>query len=159
MSTDIDRFSGAVTDHETLNIVVAPPVLPVDVEAHALAASREKALTITDDRRLLLAACAVEVERELGRIVWPPSGRESTTVVIVRNRDFAVPYCKLYPLTVTQALTSVRMWSDDAQDWTTLMHGIGYRYSPNLAHPRDCGRAVRDCLNPHGPDAGTPQRG
>ena len=42
------------------------------VESHALAASREKALTITDDRRMLLAACAVEVERELTahRVAW-----------------------------------------------------------------------------------------
>ena len=120
-----------VTDHSPLSNVVAPPVLPVDVENHALAASREKALTITDDRRKLLATCAVDVERELRRIVWPPAARISTMLAIVRNRAFALPYCELYPMTVTQAVTSVRLWSDDAQDWTTLTPGNGYRYVPS----------------------------
>ena len=124
-----DRLSGAVTDHELLRIAVDPPVLPAEVEAHALATSREKALTITDDRRLLLAACAVAVERELQRIVWPPV-RTSTAIVIVRDRDFAVPLCSLYSETWMQALTSVRLWSDDAQDWTTLAAGTGYRNAP-----------------------------
>ena len=122
-------LNGAVTDHELLSIAVDPPVLPAEVEAHALATSREKALTITDDRRLLLAACAVEVEREMQRIVWPPE-RSSTSVVIVRNRDFAVPFCSLYPATFTQLITSVRLWSDDAPAWTTLTAGTGYRLAP-----------------------------
>ena len=124
-----DRLSGAVTDHELLSISVDPPVLPAAVESHALAASREKALTFTDDRRLLLAACAVAVERELQRIVWPPV-RSSTAIVIVRDRDFAVPYCPLYPETLMQSLTSVRLWLDDLQDWRTLMAVFGYRLAP-----------------------------
>ena len=53
------RLSGAVTDHELVSIAVDPPVLPAEVEAQALAASREKALTFTASRKLLLAACAV----------------------------------------------------------------------------------------------------
>ena len=125
-----DRLSGAVTDHELLSIAVDLPVLPTEVEDHALATSREKALTITDDRRMLLAACAVEVERELQRIVWPGAGggaRTSTSLVIVRNRDFAVPYCALYPMTPTQALTTVRLWSDDVQAFADLTSGSGYR--------------------------------
>ena len=132
-----DRLSGAVTDHELLSISVDPPVLPAEVEAHALGTAREKALTITDDRRLLLAACAVAVERELQRVVWPGpllGARASTALVIVRERDFAVPYCALYPETFVQALTSVRLWSDDAQDWTTLAASTttsnGYRNAP-----------------------------
>ena len=127
------RFSGAVTDHELLRIpAVDPPVLPADVEAQALAASREKELSFTVDRKLLLAACAVAVERELQRIVWPgdPAVRMSTAIVIVRDRDFAVPYCPLYPETFMQSLTSVRLWSDDAQDWTALAAGTGYRNTP-----------------------------
>ena len=128
-----DRLSGAVNDHELLSISVDPPVLPTEVEAHALAASREKALTFGEDRKLLLAACAVAVERELQRIVWPGDGggaRTSTAIVIVRDRDFAVPWCSLYPMTLTQVLTSVRLWSDDAQDWTALAAGTGYRNTP-----------------------------
>ena len=127
-----DRLSGAVTNHELLSIAVDPPVLPAEAETHALAASREKALTFGEDRKLLLAACAVAVERELKRIVWPGSGgaRTSTAIVIVRDRNFSVPFCPLYPMSLSQSLTSVRRWSDDAQDWTTLVEGLGYRYAP-----------------------------
>ena len=90
------RLSSAVTDHELLSIAVGSPLPPAAVETHALSASREKALAFTDDRRLLLAACATEIERELQRIVWPGSGgaRTSTAIVIVRDRDFSVPYCR-----------------------------------------------------------------
>ena len=118
-----DRFSGAVTDHELLSIAVDPPELPEEVGAQALAARRGKALSQNTSRLLLLEACGVTIERELQRIVWPGAGggaRASTGVVIVRNRDFSVPFCSLYPETFMQALTSVRLWSDDAQDWTTL---------------------------------------
>ena len=106
-----DRLSGVVTDHELLSIAVDPPVLPAEVEAHAQATAREKALSQSVDRRLLLQACAVAVERELQRIVWPGAGggaRTSTAIVIVRDRDFAAPYCALYPMTLSQLLTSVR---------------------------------------------------
>ena len=125
-------LSGAITDHELLRISVDPPVLPAAVEAQARAAAREKALSANTDRTLLLTACAVEVERELHRIVWPgsPVARTSTAVVIVSCIGFAVPYCALYPMTFIQALTSVRLWSDVAQDWTTLATGTGYRLAP-----------------------------
>ena len=116
---------------KTLSIVVALPVLPVDVENHARATAREKALTITADRRILLAQCGADVEAELQRVVWPPAARVSTMLVIVRSRSEAVPYCKLYPRTVTQAVTSVRLWSDDAQNWMTLTPSNGYRYVPD----------------------------
>ena len=79
------------------------------------------------------------VERELQRIVWPGAGggaRTSTALVIVRDRDFAVPFCSLYPDTLSQALTSVRLWSDDAQDWTTLTASTGYRQRARRTYPR-----------------------
>ena len=128
-----DRLSGAVTDHELLSIAVDPPVLPVEVENQALAARRGKALSQNTSRLLLLQACAVAVERELQRIVWPGAGggaRTSTALIIVRNPGFTVPFCPLYPTTLSQALTFVRLWSDDAQDWTTLTAGTGYRLAP-----------------------------
>ena len=70
----------------------------------------------------------MEVEGELRRVVWPPAARVSKMRVNVRTRAFALPYCELYPMTVTQAVTSVRLWSDEAQDWTTLTPSNGYRY-------------------------------
>ena len=67
-----DRFSGAVTDHELLSIEVDPPVLPIEVEAQRSSrVAREGAVTFTMTDGLLLQACAVAVERELQRIVWP----------------------------------------------------------------------------------------
>ena len=132
-----DRLSGAVTDHELLRNPVDPPVLPDEVGAQALAARRGKALSQNTSRLLLLQACGVAVERELQRIVWPGAGggaRVSTALVIVRDRDFAVPFCSLYPETFMQALTSVRLWNYEAQDWTTLAASTttsnGYRYAP-----------------------------
>ena len=127
-----DRLSGAVTDHELLSIAVEPPVLPAAVEAYALAAGRAKDLSFNVARKILLTACAVAVEREIQRIVWPGAGvaRTSSSLVIVRDLFFALPFCSLYQATLTQALTSVRLWDDAAQDWTTLTDGTGYRNAP-----------------------------
>ena len=121
-----------VSDHELVSIEVDPPVLPAEVEAQARGAAREKALSTNTDRALLLTACAVEIERYAELLFWSGSGqaRSSTALVIVQNRGFSVPYCPLYPRTVLQALTSVRLWRDDAQDWTTLTSGNGYRTAP-----------------------------
>ena len=50
-------LSGAVSDHELVSIEVDPPVLPTEVEAQALAASREKALS--HEHRPALATAGV----------------------------------------------------------------------------------------------------
>ena len=92
----VDSLRGVVTDHELVSITVGPPVLPASVEDHARAVARQKALSFTDDRRHLLTACAVEVERYLRRIIWPPA-RASVSVVIVRDHYSPVAYCPLYP--------------------------------------------------------------
>ena len=119
-----DRLSGAVSDHELLSIVVDTPELPTAVENHALAASREKGLSQSVDRRLLLQACAVEVERYCNRIFWPGAqgARTSTAVVIVRDHAYSVAYCPIYSDVsgVAAVLTSLRRWDGDAQAWVTL---------------------------------------
>ena len=126
-------LSGAVSDHELVSSEVDPPVLPVEVEAQALAASREKALTMSVDRRLLLQACAVEVERYCDRMFWPGTAgaaRVSTAVVIVRSPTYSVSYCPLYQDVsgVAAALTSVKRWEDQA--WVTLAASDDYRTLP-----------------------------
>ena len=125
-------LSGAVSDHELLSIAVDSPVLPTEVEAHALATSREKALTMSVDRRLLLAACAVEVERYCDRIFWPGvnGARASTAVVIVRSPYYSVAYCPIYSDVsgVAASLTSVKRWVDQA--WVTLAASDDYRTLP-----------------------------
>ena len=129
-------FPGASVGYEPVSLLVDPPVLPTAVIDHALAASRKKSLLTNTDRDLLLVACAVEVERYLGRVVWPgptaTPARTSTSVVIVRDSRLAVPYCPLYPDVsgVTLAVTLVRRWDYDAQDWITLTVGAGYLLCP-----------------------------
>ena len=128
-----ESLRGVVTDHELVSITVGPPVLPASVEDHARAVARQKALSFTDDRRHLLTACAVEVERYLRRIIWPPA-RTSVAVVIVRDHYSPVAYCQLYPDAggLTAVLTSVQRWEDVTQTWMALTSGAddGYRLAP-----------------------------
>ena len=127
-------LSGAVSDHELVSSEVDPPVLPLEVEAHALAASREKALTMSVDRRLLLQACAVEVERYCDRMFWPGTAgasRVSTAEIIVHSPTYSVSYCPLYQDVsgVAAALTSLRRWHGEA--WGVLSAPDDYRILPS----------------------------
>ena len=47
------------------------PIPPASVETLAMAMAREQALEITDDRQAVLRACAFEVERWAGMVLWP----------------------------------------------------------------------------------------
>ena len=47
------------------------PIPPASVETLAMAMAREQALGITDDRQAVLRACAFEVERWEGMVLWP----------------------------------------------------------------------------------------
>ena len=126
------HYSGVMSDHELVSIEVDPPVLPPEVENHALAASRETALAMNTYRRLLLKACAVAVERYCDRMFWPGENvaRTSTAVVIVRSPSYSVAACPLYPDVsgVAAALTSLRRWDDEA--WVTLSAPDDYRMLP-----------------------------
>ena len=150
--------TSASVGYEPVSLLVDPPVLPTAVIDHALAASRKKSLLTNTDRDLLLVACAVEVERYVGRVFWPgptaTPARSSTSVVIVRDRRLAVPYSPLYPDVsgVTLVLTQVRRWDDDAQDWTTLTAGSGYRLAPGGRIIVDQRGQYEITATPHGPD-------
>ena len=85
------------------------------------------------DRRVLLQACAVEVERYCDRMFWPGTAgaaRMSTAVVIVRSPSYSVAYCPLYPDVsgVAAVLTSLRRW--DAEAWVALAASDDYRTLP-----------------------------
>ena len=113
-----------VSDHELVSLEVDPPVLPVEVEAQALATSREKALRMTVGRRLLLQTCAVEVERFAERLFWRGAvpARTSTAVVRVRNDAVPLAVCPLYADVsgVEASLTSLRRWDEASRAWVTL---------------------------------------
>ena len=124
-----------VSDHELVSLEVDPPVLPAEVEAQALATSREKALTMSVGRRLLLQTCAVEVERFAERLFWSgPAGaaRTSTAVVNVRFCFYSVAVCPLYPDVsgVAASLTSLRRWDGAGPAWVTLSAPDDYRLLP-----------------------------
>ena len=90
-------LSGAVSNNELVSIEVDPPVLSDAVEAQALSASREKELTITDDRRMLMEACAVEVERYCDRMFWPGLRMFGSHVYGGHHRAFTFVLCRLLP--------------------------------------------------------------
>ena len=127
-----------VSDHELVSIEVDPPVLPAEVEAHALAARRGKALSQNTDRLLLLLACAVEVERYAERLFWRGSGTARTSTAVVRvgwsvGRSFnVIAYCPLYPEVsgVDASLMSLRRWDEEAGGWSTLSDPDHYRLLP-----------------------------
>ena len=124
-----------VSDHELVSLEVDLPVLPAEVEAHALGAARAKALSTNTDRALLLTACAVEIERYAERLFWRgPAGaaRTSTAVVNVRFCFYSVAYCPLYSELsgVAASLTSLRRWDGDTQAWVTLSAPDDYRLLP-----------------------------
>ena len=85
-----------VSDHELVSLEVDPPVLPAEVEAQALATSREKALTMSVGRRLLLQTCAVEVERYAERLFWSgPAGAARTSPRRLSMCAITVLLCRL----------------------------------------------------------------
>ena len=103
MGINSDRsLSGAVSDHELVSSEVDPPVLPAEVESHRRSQrAREKALTIERSiERLLLQACAVEVERYCDRMFWPgTAGAARASTAVKSSCDspmYSVSYCPLY---------------------------------------------------------------
>lgn len=110
-----------VDDHRVLDSTVDPAVVPTDVETHALAISREKALQMTDDRAALLASCVSEVEQWTGRALWRGSaaGGERTSTAVVEVSDYSRPValCPDYPRLApgaTISATSVKVWRSGA---------------------------------------------
>ena len=77
---------------------IAAPTLPAEVLDHAKGVSREKALTFPADRLHILVSCAVEVERWIGRALWP-GVRAATAIVRVSDTTEDVPLLPMLPVT------------------------------------------------------------
>ena len=125
-----------VSDHELVSIEVDPPVLPAEVEAHALAARRGKALSQNTDRLLLLLACAVSVERYAERLFWRGAGTARTSTAVV-NVGWSVRLaCSTSSLLstvpdvsgVAASLTSLRRWDERSP---VVEHAVGSQPLPS----------------------------
>ena len=133
-----------------LSSTVDPPIPPASVETLAMAMAREQALDITDDRRAVLRACAYEVERWTGMVLWPgePAVRACASEMelgmlggvtylaagvfrFVNGGRFILPVCPLLPNPsgATVAVTSVQVWDvaaeayEDPPEGRTLLPG------------------------------------
>ena len=102
---------------------IAAPTLPVTVLDHAKGVSREKALAFPADRLAILVSCAVECERWIGRCLWP-GPRPASAIVRVTDTAEDVPLLPMLPdvTGVTLGVPVVRVWSDDAEDWTVATY-------------------------------------
>ena len=128
---------------------VTPPAVSAEVEAHALAMVRGKALSQNTDRRLMLRTVAREVETFCGRLLWRADGggaRRSVSEVEV-SRPFAGSYFNgtaygygacgsnggavLYACPqfvdvsgVSVSVVSVRRWDDETSAYVDATHKV-----------------------------------
>ena len=102
---------------------IAAPTLPSEVLNQAKGVSREKALTFDADRLHILLSCALECERWIGRALWP-GPRAAAAIVRVTDTAEDVPLLPMLPdvTGVTLGAPVVRVWSDDAEDWTAATY-------------------------------------
>ena len=112
------------SDHRTIESAVSPPTMPAAVDTHALAMAREKAVSKTTDRAIIIQSCAVEVERFCSRVFFRgPVGAARTAEAIVAIMDPSRPVsvCPVRPNVsgVVVSGVEVAVWDDAAADWTT----------------------------------------
>ena len=103
------------------------PELSAEVKAQAQAMAGLSDATLTTDRLGILATCAIEVERWVGRCLWQATGNGARTAVTeleVVEAPAEVPACVELPQTggVTVALTAVELWDDSAAAYQTASY-------------------------------------
>ena len=148
------------SDHATIESTVSAPTVPESVDTHAMAMAREKALSKTTDRGIIIQAIAGEVERWCGRVFFRgPNGAARTAESVVSVMDPARPVsvCPSRP-NVSGVVVSgvvVDVWDDAAADWTTPIAGT--QDAPGGACNGSRGGLVpRPVLAPAGGAAGGP---
>ena len=94
------------------------PVLSDEVVDHAKAAAREQSLKFNADRTHTLVACALYVERFVGRVLWP-GARAAISIVRISDPSTAISLLPgLLDMTgVSLGAAVVREWSDTLEDW------------------------------------------
>ena len=117
-----------MTNHRTIDAIVSPLSVPAATAEHALATAREKALDSNTARMLNLAAACHEIERWVGRIIWPASsgGRVCTTTIEVDDPGELVSLCPRFPLVAGVDVDddSVRRWDDNSEAYVDAEYSL-----------------------------------
>ena len=103
------------------------PELSDAVKAQAQAMAGLSDATLTADRLAILATCAIEIERWVGRCLWQATGnagRRAVTELEVKAAPCEVPACVELPQTggVDVVITSVELWDDSAAAYQTASY-------------------------------------
>ena len=106
-------------------MTVSSLALPDDVVAFAQAMAGEKAVDLVADRLMIVKECAVEIEREAGRLFWDGPGSTSRRVsseIDLPMLPVLLPACPVYPNTAGAdvAFVSLDSWNEETPAWETF---------------------------------------
>ena len=88
-----------------------------DLREFSRAMAGEKALSLTDDRQIILHSAAAEIERYIGKMIFRGVGgasRVATSVVDV-EAPFNVPAVGAMPRSTGVTVDAVELWDDEAE--------------------------------------------
>ena len=91
-----------------------------DLLEFSRAMAGEKALSLTDDRQIILLSAAAEIERYIGKMIFRGVGgasRVATSVVEV-EAPFTVPAVGAMPRSTGVTVDAVELWDDEAEAFT-----------------------------------------
>ena len=106
------RAAGYYEDSE-----IDPLELPVGLRDFSRAMAGEKALSLTDDRHIILLSAAAEIELYVGKMIFRGAGgaaRVATSVVEV-EAPFTAPAVGALPRSTGVTVTAVEIWDDDSE--------------------------------------------
>ena len=115
-------------------MTVSPLALPDDVVAFAQAMAGEKAVDLVADRLLIVKECAVEIEKEAGRLFWDGPGntaRRTESEIDIPTLPVLLPACPVYPRTAGADVTlvSLESWNEESEAWETFATAL-YKRRP-----------------------------
>ena len=88
-----------------------------DLREFSRAMAGEKALSLTDDRQIILLSAAAEVERYIGKMIFRGAGgaaRVATSVVEV-EAPFTAPAVGALPRSTGATVSAVELWDDESE--------------------------------------------
>ena len=111
--------------YSTTAVTVSPLALPDDVVAFAQAMAGEKAVDLVSDRLLIVKECAVEIEKEAGRLFWDGPGntaRRTESEIDIPMLPVLLAACPVYPNTAGADVTFVSLdsWNEETPAWETF---------------------------------------
>ena len=104
--------------------VIDPLALPDEVKDQSVALAGESSVALTTDRENILLGAAGQIERYSGRAWYrgPAGAARVATSVIETDGPGDVPAVGALPASVGVTITSVELWSDNSEAWTTVTY-------------------------------------